>query len=101
MRRNSINVAGPAVKPKVKILRRNAILELVLAQPSDRYKALRHFIDIACVEQSEVMPERTGLALEYGIILPPSLIMLPLRPDSEDHRDRIFRGAPSYHHPSG
>lgn len=53
MRRNAINVAGPAVKPKVKILRRNAILELVLAQPSDRYKALRHFIDIACVEQSE------------------------------------------------
>lgn len=53
MRRNAINVAGPALKPKVKILRRNAILELVLAQPSDRYKALRHFIDIACVEQSE------------------------------------------------
>ncbi len=53
MRRNAITVAGPAVKPKVKILRRNAILELVLAQPSDRYKALRHFIDIACVEQSE------------------------------------------------
>lgn len=53
MRRNAINVAGPAVKPKVKVLRRNAILELVLAQPSDRYKALRHFIDIACVEQSE------------------------------------------------
>jgi energy-coupling factor transporter ATP-binding protein EcfA2 len=53
MRRNAISVAGPAVKPKVKILRRNAILELVLAQPSDRYKALRHFIDIACVEQSE------------------------------------------------
>jgi len=53
MRRNAISVAGPAVKPKVKILRRNAILELVLAQPSDRYRALRHFIDIACVEQSE------------------------------------------------
>lgn len=53
MRRNAINVAGPAVKPKVKILRRNAILDLVLAQPSERYKALRHFIDIACVEQSE------------------------------------------------
>lgn len=53
MRRNAINVVGPALKPKVKILRRNAILELVLAQPSDRYKALRHFIDIACVEQSE------------------------------------------------
>lgn len=53
MRRNAISVAGAAIKPTVKILRRNAILELVLAQPSDRYKALRHFIDIACVEQSE------------------------------------------------
>jgi ABC-type polar amino acid transport system ATPase subunit len=53
MRRNAISVTGHAVKPKVKILRRNAILDLVLAQPSDRYKALRHFIDIACVEQSE------------------------------------------------
>lgn len=53
MRRNAVNVAGTAVKPNVKILRRNRILELVLAQPSDRYKALRHFIDIAIVEQSE------------------------------------------------
>jgi hypothetical protein len=53
MRRNAINVAGAAVKPKVKILRRNRILELVLAQPSNRYNALRHFIDIAVVEQSE------------------------------------------------
>lgn len=53
MRRNAINVAGPAVKPTVKILRRNAILELVLAQPSKRYEALRHFIEIGPVEQSE------------------------------------------------
>jgi energy-coupling factor transporter ATP-binding protein EcfA2 len=53
MRRNAINVAGPAVKPKVKILRRNRILDMVLAQPSDRYKALCNFIDISCVEQSE------------------------------------------------
>ncbi len=53
MRRNAINVVGATVKPTVRILRRNRILELVLAQPSDRYKALRHFIDIAVVEQSE------------------------------------------------
>lgn len=53
MLRNAISVAGAADKPKVKILRRNRILELVLAQPSDRYKALRHFIDISVVEQSE------------------------------------------------
>ncbi len=53
MRRNAISVAGTNAKPTVKILRRNRILELVLAQPSDRYRALRHFIDIAVVEQSE------------------------------------------------
>jgi energy-coupling factor transporter ATP-binding protein EcfA2 len=53
MHRNAISVAGGPVKLKVKILRRNRILELVLAQPSERYKALRHFIDITCVEQSE------------------------------------------------
>jgi len=53
MRRSAIGVAGTNAKPRVKILRRNRILELVLAQPSDRYKALRHFIDIAIVEQSE------------------------------------------------
>lgn len=53
MRGNAISVAGPVVKPKVKILRRNAILELVVAQPSERYNALRHFIDIASIEQSE------------------------------------------------
>lgn len=53
MRRNAISVAGPTEKPAVKILRRNRILDLVVAQPSDRYKALQHFIDIAVVEQSE------------------------------------------------
>jgi len=53
MRRNAISVAGAGVKPKVKILRRNCILKLVLAQPNDRYKELRQFIDIAVVEQSE------------------------------------------------
>lgn len=53
LRRNAINVAGTNSKPCVKILRRNRILELVLAQPSKRYEALRHFIDIAVVEQSE------------------------------------------------
>jgi recombinational DNA repair ATPase RecF len=50
MHRNAISVAGPIEKPRVKILRRNKILDLVLAQPSDRYKALQHFIDIAVVE---------------------------------------------------
>ncbi len=53
MHRNTVSVTGAAVRPRVKVLRRNRMLDLVLAQPSDRYKALRHFIDIAIVEQSE------------------------------------------------
>jgi energy-coupling factor transporter ATP-binding protein EcfA2 len=53
LRRNAIDVTGPANKPRVKILRRGRILELILAQPNERYKALRHFIDIGVVEQSE------------------------------------------------
>lgn len=53
MRRNAISVAGHTERPRVRILRRNRILDLVVAQPSDRYKALQHFIDIAVIEQSE------------------------------------------------
>lgn len=53
MQRNAINVVGTGVKPKVKILRRKAILDLVLAQPSKRYEALRSFIEISGIEQSE------------------------------------------------
>ena len=53
MRRNTIEVTGPANKPQVKILRRGKILDLILAQPSERYRALQHFLDIGVVEQSE------------------------------------------------
>jgi chromosome segregation ATPase len=53
MRRNAITVSGGGDRPCVKILRRNKILELVTAQPSDRYRALSRFIDIGVVEQSE------------------------------------------------
>ncbi len=53
MRRNAITVSGVGDRPCVKILRRNKILELVTAQPSDRYRALSRFIEIGVVEQSE------------------------------------------------
>jgi hypothetical protein len=53
LRRNAISVAGSEEKPVVKILRRNEILRLVLAQPADRYRFLQRFIDIAAVERSE------------------------------------------------
>ncbi len=53
MQRHAISTSGPETKPIVKILRRNKILTLVLARPQERYDALRHFIDISVVEQSE------------------------------------------------
>lgn len=45
MRRNAISVTGGVQKPSVKILRRNEILRLVLAQPAERYRALQRFVD--------------------------------------------------------
>jgi len=53
MQQNTVSVIGPETKPIVKILRRNKILALVLARPLERYDALKHFIDISIVEQSE------------------------------------------------
>ncbi|MBW1850347.1 MAG: AAA family ATPase, partial [Deltaproteobacteria bacterium] len=53
MQRNSVSTTGPDIKPRVKILRRSKILALVTAQPRERYDALKHFIDIGVVEQSE------------------------------------------------
>ncbi|MFC1492882.1 AAA family ATPase [candidate division KSB1 bacterium] len=53
MHSNNISITGPDIKPIVTILRRNKILTLVLAQPKDRYDALKRFIDIGKVEQSE------------------------------------------------
>ena len=50
---NKVRVQGDVEKPVVRILRRNKILDLVIAQPGDRYKALQRFIDIAIVERSE------------------------------------------------
>ncbi|MBE3038038.1 MAG: AAA family ATPase [Chloroflexi bacterium] len=53
MRESVVTVTGPPAKPRAKILRRGSILELVTAQPNERYKALLRFINIAGVESSE------------------------------------------------
>ncbi|WP_417746668.1 AAA family ATPase [Rosistilla oblonga] len=39
--------------PKINILRRSQLLKLVEAIPSERYKALQHFIDVPGIETSE------------------------------------------------
>ncbi len=53
MQRNAISVVGPDGIPRVNILRRNRILDLVTAEPRQRYEALSRFIDMRVVEQSE------------------------------------------------
>jgi len=50
---SSISVSPEDNKPLVKILRRRHILDLVVAQPHERYGALRRFIDIDTIERSE------------------------------------------------
>lgn len=47
-------VVNPSnIQPKVKVLRRSQILNLVAAKASDRYNAISQFIDVSGVETSE------------------------------------------------
>jgi len=48
-----LSVVGPEDMPHVRVLRRNKVLLLVTAQPAERYDALKRFIDVGVVEQSE------------------------------------------------
>jgi len=53
IRGRTLHLSGSHDKPIVKTLRRNKILTLVLATPGERYNALKSFIDISVIEQSE------------------------------------------------
>ncbi|MEZ5943946.1 MAG: AAA family ATPase [Planctomycetaceae bacterium] len=46
-------IAPTTDPPKINILRRSQLLKLVEAIPSERYKALQHFIDVPGIEKSE------------------------------------------------
>lgn len=46
-------VDNPSLKPQVAVLRRSQILNLIAAQPADRYKAISRFVDVSGVEASE------------------------------------------------
>ncbi|MDP2035139.1 MAG: AAA family ATPase [Polaromonas sp.] len=43
----------PQPNPKIRVLRRKHLQELIEAEPAKRYAALSHFIDVGKVEQSE------------------------------------------------
>ena len=44
---------NPPTRPKIRVLRRSRLQQLIEAQPAQRYEALRHFIDVDKVEKSE------------------------------------------------
>lgn len=43
----------PQPNPKIRVLRRKHLQELIEAEPAKRYAALKHFIDVGKIEQSE------------------------------------------------
>ena len=48
-----MTVTPPTDRPRAKVLRRSQILELIAQQPKNRFDAIRPFLDIETVEQSE------------------------------------------------
>ncbi|MHC4648821.1 MAG: AAA family ATPase [Planctomycetota bacterium] len=49
----TIHVSGDSPCPTIHILRRNQLLTLIENQPAERYEALRRFVNVDGVEQSE------------------------------------------------
>ena len=57
-------VVAPAdSRPKIELLRRQQILDLIQAQPKERYDAIKRFIDISGFETSEEALRQQGKAL--------------------------------------
>lgn len=52
--KSNVVVDNEQLKPQVAVLRRSQILSLIAAQPADRYKEIRRFVDVSGVESSEV-----------------------------------------------
>lgn len=53
LKKTGVVVNPPDNHPKVQVLRRSQILNLVEAKPADRYAAIRAFIDVSGIENSE------------------------------------------------
>jgi len=51
--RGNVVVSPPETRPRVEVLRRSQILNLLEAQPSARYTAISRFIDVSGVEAAE------------------------------------------------
>ncbi len=49
----NVAVDNDQLKPRVDVLRRSQILNLIAAQPADRYKEISRFVDVSGIEASE------------------------------------------------
>lgn len=59
----AVQVTSAALRPKIELLRRQQILDVIQAQPKERYDAIKRFIDIAAFEVSEEALRQQGKAL--------------------------------------
>jgi hypothetical protein len=48
-----VNVSSTIPRPRIELLRRQRVLDLIKAAPAERYEAIKRFIDIAAFETSE------------------------------------------------
>lgn len=55
-----VQVTPLGLRPKIELLRRQQILDLIQAQPKERYDAIKRFIDIAAFEASEETLRQQG-----------------------------------------
>lgn len=53
MRNRTVTATPPEYRPRVEVLRKNQIAQLLEAKPGERYAAIERFIDIAGIEASE------------------------------------------------
>jgi DNA repair exonuclease SbcCD ATPase subunit len=85
-------VTTPQGRPKIHVLRRSHLQRLIEAEPAKRYEALRHFIDVGKVEQSENALHETGINVKNELEATDSL-----RRESEDQLKAIWEaeGKPS------
>lgn len=47
------SISGPRCRPSARILRRSQILDVINAQPSERYQAIQSFVEVPGIQRSE------------------------------------------------
>jgi recombinational DNA repair ATPase RecF len=57
------SITPPDARPRIELLRQQQILQLIQAQPADRYKEIKRFIDIEAFERSEETLRQLGKSL--------------------------------------